>query len=74
MAETISEEAMMAYFLRAASAQKVHVLLSRPWCLSVCLTHTTHHTSFERALMEMLTHVTHTSAKRHGSARRKYAG
>lgn len=72
VAETISEEAMMAYFLTAAPAQKIHVLLSLPWCLSVCLTCTPQHSSCEHALMEMLTCVTHTSAQRCRSTRREH--
>lgn len=72
VAETISEEVMMAYFSRAAPAQKIHGLLSLPWCLSVCLTCMPQPTSCEHARMEMLTRVTHASAQRR-AARREHA-
>lgn len=43
----------MAYFLRAAPAQRVHASVSA--IVSVCLTHRTRRTSFECAFTEMLT-------------------
>lgn len=43
----------MAYFLRTAPAQRVPASVSA--IASVCLTHSTHRTSFECAFMEMLT-------------------
>lgn len=65
----------MAYFLRTAPAQKVYVLCPCPSvCLSVYLTHRTHHTSFEYAFMEMLTCVTHVSAQHHPSTRWEHTG
>lgn len=40
LAKTISEEGMVACFLRTVPAQKIYVLLSLPRCLSVHLSHT----------------------------------
>lgn len=63
----------MAYFLRGPQPRRCMCFSpSHSVCLSV--SHTTCHTAFECALMEMLTCVTHDSARRRPSTRWEHTG